>query len=62
MKNQDFIILLEKRFNENMHRHPNHNFSDVLSKLNDKNIESLIQMEKTGGEVDVIDLNNNKNE
>lgn len=62
MTNSDFISILQNRFNENMHRHKNHKFSDIVLKLNDENIKILKNMEETGGEIDVVDLNNNVNE
>ena len=61
MDNTELIELLEKRFSANMDRHPNHKWSDVVAKLlvNPKSVEVLLEMEQTGGEIDVVDLNNN---
>lgn len=57
MEKNKLLVLLETRFNNNMNRHPNHTWTDVLNSLTDKNINILSKMEKTGGEVDVVDLN-----
>lgn len=60
MKKDDFILILEKRFLENMQRHQNIDWNFVLQKLNDNpaKLNTLIKMEETGGEVDVIKLEN----
>jgi Protein of unknown function (DUF4256) len=54
---EELIKLLKKRFDNNMHRHVGMAWKDVLSKLeaNPKKIWSLNEMEKTGGEPDVVD-------
>lgn len=54
MNNQELIINLEKRFNENMHRHANSNWNTIFEKLNNDILFSLKYMEETGGEPDVI--------
>ena len=53
----NLLIILEKRFNNNMNRHPQLNWKkDILNRLenNSKKINSLFLMEKTSGEPDVI--------
>ena len=55
-----FLDILKKRFENNMLRHKDINFSDVLEKLekdNDK-LYSLYQMQITGGEPDVVEYDN----
>lgn len=56
-----FIQLLQKRFNENMHRHPHVDFQDVKSKLeSDEHFTNVIyRMEDTGGEPDVFSYKGN---
>lgn len=56
MDQKEFLKLLEERFNKNMHRHKNHKWETVLSKINDENIKVLINMEESNGEIDVVDL------
>lgn len=55
---------LQKRFEKNIHRHPQHTWTDVwnaIEKKEDK-LFTLFQMESTEGEPDVIDFNSNPNE
>ncbi len=61
---KNILEILENRFNKNIFRHPNINWDDVLKKLknNKEKIFSLIEMEKTGGEVDLVKYDLNKNE
>lgn len=59
MDKKTLLIILETRFNNNMNRHPNHNWEDVLSKLTDEKINILTTMEVSGGEVDVVDFTDN---
>lgn len=56
---QNTLEILEKRFNENGHRHENLKWNDVAVKLkaNQKKIEILAEMEETGGEPDVVKFN-----
>jgi len=55
--NQLFIQLLQDRFENNPHRHPDIKWSDVEKKLqNSEKLTILERMESTGGEVDVIGL------
>jgi hypothetical protein len=55
-ENSDLFATLQTRFEQNMHRHKNIKWSDVLTKLNtnDKKVSSLAAMERTGGEPDVV--------
>ncbi len=57
---EEFLKVLRDRFNANRHRHEGITWEDVLSKLesNDKALESLYKMEETGGEPDVVLLDN----
>lgn len=54
MTNTDLILILEKRFNENMNRHIGIKWNDILKRLNQNALLSLRYMEETGGEPDVI--------
>lgn len=56
----ELLQLLEKRFNDNMHRHKEMKWDKVLKKLRaDKSrIWSLYRMEQTGGEPDIIAYSN----
>lgn len=50
---------LQTRFEENMHRHKDIQWKNVLTKLerNEKKVRSLNEMERTGGEPDVVGQN-----
>lgn len=52
----ELLLILQKRFGENMHRHPGMKWADVQKKLqgDQRALWSLFQMEETGGEPDVI--------
>lgn len=54
----ELIDLLRIRFEKNINRHKNLNWNDVLVKLeaNPEKLWSLNEMEKTGGEPDVVGL------
>lgn len=55
--NQSFTQLLQDRFENNPHRHPNIKWSDVEKKLqNSEKLTILEKMESTGGEVDVVNF------
>jgi len=51
------IKILKKRFNSNMDRHKDINWNDVEEKLinNNEKLWSLNEMEKTGGEPDLVE-------
>lgn len=55
---------LKKRFEKNMHRHPNLRWNDIVSRLFaiPGKLCSLHEMEKTGGEPDVTDFDENTGE
>lgn len=58
MEIQTLLHTLEKRFNLNMHRHPNLKWEDykaILTKQ-DKLIRTVNMMEETGGEPDVVEI------
>jgi hypothetical protein len=52
------IDLLKARFEKNMNRHGGHNWADIQKKLDVKHekLWSLHEMERTGGEPDVVGL------
>ncbi|WP_051350899.1 DUF4256 domain-containing protein [[Acholeplasma] multilocale] len=51
---------LQQRFNDNLNRHPNVLWSDVLNLLVNKEIMDAINfMEETGGEPDILKMNDN---
>lgn len=53
---EELLVTLEERFHENMRRHPGIDWQDVRARLEaspDK-LKSLYEMERTGGEPDVI--------
>lgn len=53
---QALLEILEDRFNENMHRHPKQTWKNIEAKLNGapEKLWSLNEMERTGGEPDVV--------
>lgn len=53
--NQSFLHILQDRFENNHHRHPDIKWSDVEKKLqNSEKLTILERMESTGGEVDIV--------
>ena len=58
---QNFLQILETRFQKNMHRHLKIKWDEVLRKLeaNPKKLEVLQKMEETGGEPDLVDFGDN---
>ena len=61
---KSLLSILEKRFTENSNRHENINWMDVLKKLENNNdkMKVLFEMEKTGGEPDVVKYDKEKDE
>lgn len=59
-----FLTILQTRFEENMKRHKDITWNDVVKKLKSKSekIRSLVEMERTGGEPDVVGYDKKKNE
>lgn len=53
----ELLETLETRFEKNMKRHKGIVWDKVKSRLNDTKIWSLFEMERTGGEPDVVGLN-----
>ncbi|MDO5649076.1 MAG: DUF4256 domain-containing protein [Gallicola sp.] len=51
---KDLVRILEKRFEENLHRHKNILWQEVEKRLQEDNLSVLKKMEDTGGEPDVI--------
>lgn len=56
LEREDLLATLEERFNKNMRRHEGLEWANVLARLksNPDKLWSLNEMEKTGGEPDVI--------
>ncbi len=61
---EELLKTLEHRFEKNIDRHQNVTWEQVLQKLNNKpeKIWSLNEMEKTGGEPDVVEYDEKTNE
>lgn len=57
----DLFRVLKTRFEKNMNRHPNSNWNMVINKLenNPSGIWSLMEMERTGGEPDIVEIGDN---
>lgn len=53
---KELLTLLEERFNENMNRHPNQKWEAIKEQLLDhpEKIWAVNEMERTGGEPDVV--------
>ena len=53
---EDLLRILKARFEKNMNRHKGLQFSEVQAKLeaNTEKLRSLNEMERTGGEPDVV--------
>ena len=53
---EELLAILEDRFEKNVHRHEGFTWADVQAKLeaNSEKLWSLYEMEKTGGEPDVV--------
>lgn len=63
-RTEELITILEKRFLNNIERHPDLQWEDVQIKLNENptKLWSLNEMEETDGEPDVIGYDQNTNE
>lgn len=61
---KELLQTLEERFANNMHRHEGVAWDDVAARLegDSKALRSLLEMERTGGEPDVIDQDRKTNE
>ena len=61
---EQMLLLLQKRFDEKMHRHKNLKLTAIQQKLeaNPKKLAVLQKMEETGGEPDVVDFDENSGE
>jgi hypothetical protein len=61
---EHFIKVLKERFEKNINRHKEINWTDVQKKLeaNPEKLWSLYEMEKTDGEPDVVEYDKEKNE
>lgn len=53
---EEMLIILEERFQKNMHRHKGLKWADILRRIEGKNkiLASLHAMEESGGEPDVV--------
>ena len=54
LKDKELILILEKRFKENMNRHIDVKWNSILERLNGEVLLSLKYMEETGGEPDIV--------
>jgi hypothetical protein len=63
-QSEELLIALKARFEKNMHRHKGLEWSKVQEKLdaNPEKLWSLGEMETTGGEPDVVDFDEKKDE
>ncbi len=64
-KRKELLKILKKRFEQNMHRHPGLEWTDIETKLqrtSEKKLLSLRKMEETGGEPDVTDYDGQTHE
>jgi len=61
---EELFETLKDRFERNMSRHPNLEWRSILVKLesNNENLWSLYEMERTGGEPDVVDYDKKSDE
>ena len=61
---KELLSILKTRFEKNMNRHKGFEWADIQAKLeaNDKKLWSLSEMERTGGEPDVIGMDKNTGE
>ncbi|MGX6445159.1 DUF4256 domain-containing protein [Neobacillus sp. K501] len=61
---EELLSILKARFEKNMHRHQGLEWTKVLAKLeaNSEKLWSLMEMEKTGGEPDVVGYDAEKDE
>lgn len=60
----ELLNVLKERFDKNMHRHENLEWEKIVSKLaeSDDKLWSLYEMERTGGEPDVVDYDESTGE
>lgn len=63
-QNEELIRILQSRFEQNMHRHQNIDWTRLQAKLeaNTEKLWSLNEMERTGGEPDVVGYDEKTNE
>lgn len=61
---KEILSILKARFDKNMNRHANLDWTSIIIKLeaNNDKLWSLNEMEKTGGEPDVVSFDAEKNE
>lgn len=62
MHKETLLKVLENRFNENMHRHPDVLWKDIIRRLNNNtnNLNTILKMENLGGEPDLVVFKNGK--
>lgn len=58
MKKEEILQVLETRFKNNLLRHPNITWKEILKRLSNKTLDTIIYMEETGGEPDLVQLDN----
>jgi len=58
MDKERLIGILNQRFVEHMNRHKSVLWSDIIGLLNDEILDALMYLEETGGEPDVVVLDN----
>ena len=63
-QHEELLLLLQKRFEKNMHRHKGLDWAKVRAKLekSPQKVWSLNEMEATGGEPDVVDFDKKSGE
>jgi hypothetical protein len=61
---QDLLLVLKNRFEKNLHRHKGLAWQPIQEKLNQQpeKLVSLLAMEETGGEPDVLDFDKKTNQ
>lgn len=56
-QSDELLLVLEDRFNKNMKRHDGVKWGDVLKRCTPEKLAVLLKMEETGGEPDVVHVN-----
>ncbi|MFU8786029.1 MAG: DUF4256 domain-containing protein [Candidatus Izemoplasmataceae bacterium] len=57
MDKQTILTILKDRFDQNPHRHKNQVFDEMIKWVDDHHLKTIGNMEETGGEPDVIQIN-----
>ncbi len=63
-QHKELLLILKQRYEKNMHRHPGLNWTKIEARLEEKQekLWSLHEMERTGGEPDVVGFDNQTGE